>query len=47
MYFHLADLARKQRYKLIAGAIIPRPIALTTTWNSDGTVNAAPFSAFN
>lgn len=47
MYFHLADLARKQRYKLIAGAIVPRPIALITTCNADGSVNAAPFSAFN
>lgn len=47
MYFHLADLARKQRYKLIAGAIVPRPIALITTRNADGSVNAAPFSAFN
>ncbi len=47
MYFHLPDLARKQRYKLIAGAIVPRPIALITTRNPDGSVNAAPFSAFN
>ena len=47
MYFHLPDLARKQRYKLIAGAIVPRPIALITTCNADGSINAAPFSAFN
>jgi len=47
MYFHLAGLARKQRYKLIAGAIVPRPIALVTSLNADGGCNAAPFSAFN
>lgn len=47
MYFHFDDLARKRRYKLIAGAIVPRPIALVTTLNEDGSVNAAPFSAFN
>ncbi len=47
MYFHLADLARKQRYKLIAGAVVPRPIALVTSLNADGSCNAAPFSAFN
>ena len=47
MYFHLADLARKQRYKLIAGTIVPRPIALVTSLNPDGSCNAAPFSAFN
>jgi len=46
-YFRLADLHRRQRYKLIAGAIVPRPIALVTTLNEDGSCNAAPFSAFN
>jgi len=46
-HFNLADLHRRQRYKLIAGAIVPRPIALVTTQNADGTCNAAPFSAFN
>jgi 2-nitrobenzoate nitroreductase len=35
------------RYKLITGSVIPRPIAFVTTLNEDGTVNAAPFSAFN
>lgn len=45
--FHLPDLHRRQRYKLIAGAIVPRPIALVTTLNEDGSCNAAPFSAFN
>lgn len=43
----LADLTAAQKYKLISGAIIPRPIALITTLNEDGGVNAAPFSAFN
>lgn len=46
-HFALADLHRRQRYKLIAGAIVPRPIALVTTQNEDGSCNAAPFSAFN
>ena len=45
--FVLGSLERKQRYKLIAGAIIPRPIALVTTLDADGRCNAAPFSAFN
>ncbi|CAN5334289.1 flavin reductase family protein [soil metagenome] len=35
------------RYKLMASLIVPRPIALITTLNSDGSVNAAPFSMFN
>jgi flavin reductase (DIM6/NTAB) family NADH-FMN oxidoreductase RutF len=35
------------RYKLMASLIVPRPIALVTTLNADGSVNAAPFSMFN
>ena len=46
-HFTLAELHRRQRYKLIAGAIVPRPIALVTTLHPDGKCNAAPFSAFN
>lgn len=29
----LADLTAVQKYKLISGAVIPRPIALITTLN--------------
>jgi flavin reductase (DIM6/NTAB) family NADH-FMN oxidoreductase RutF len=36
-----------QRYKLMASLIVPRPIALITTINAAGVVNAAPFSMFN
>ncbi len=36
-----------QRYKLMASLIVPRPIALVTTINAQGVVNAAPFSMFN
>jgi flavin reductase (DIM6/NTAB) family NADH-FMN oxidoreductase RutF len=36
-----------QRYKLMASLIVPRPIALVTTLNAQGVVNAAPFSMFN
>lgn len=35
-----------QRYKLMASLIVPRPIALVTTVNAQGVVNAAPFSMF-
>ena len=35
-----------QRYRLLNGAVIPRPIAFVSTLNEDGGVNAAPFSAF-
>lgn len=36
-----------QRYKLMTGLIVPRPIALVTTVNAQGLVNAAPISLFN
>jgi len=42
-----ADLEPRQRYKLLTGLVVPRPIALVTTLGPDGVVNAAPFSFFN
>jgi flavin reductase (DIM6/NTAB) family NADH-FMN oxidoreductase RutF len=42
----LATLTRAERYKLLTGAVIPRPIAFVTSLGPDGTVNAAPFSQF-
>ena len=41
------DIDPRDRYKLLCGVVIPRPIALVTTCNEDGRVNAAPFSFFN
>ena len=41
------DLAPRERYKLIVGGVVPRPIALVTSIGEDGSVNAAPFSFFN
>ena len=34
-------------YAILAGLVMPRPIAWVTTLNNDGSVNAAPFSFFN
>ncbi len=42
-----AELAPRDRYKLLIATIVPRPIALVTTIGRDGVVNAAPFSFFN
>ena len=36
-----------QRYKLLIGLVMPRPIALVTSLGPTGIVNAAPFSFFN
>ena len=42
-----ADLDPGVRYKLMAGLVIPRPIALVTSRSKGGVTNAAPFSYFN
>jgi len=34
-------------YRILAGLVTPRPIALTTTVDEEGRINAAPFSFFN
>ena len=47
MNFDLAKLHAKDRYKLLIGAIVPRPIAWVSTLSAGGSVNLAPFSAFN
>ncbi|VVD92587.1 flavin reductase domain-containing protein [Pandoraea iniqua] len=47
MEIDFREITAYQRYKLMASLIVPRPIALVTTINEGGTVNAAPFSMFN
>jgi flavin reductase (DIM6/NTAB) family NADH-FMN oxidoreductase RutF len=36
-----------QAYKLLIGLVAPRPIALITSMDVNGQLNAAPFSAYN
>jgi flavin reductase (DIM6/NTAB) family NADH-FMN oxidoreductase RutF len=36
-----------EMYKLMVGLIVPRPVALVSTIDSDGVHNVAPFSFFN
>lgn len=43
----LGTLAPRDRYKLLTGVIVPRPVAWVTTRSREGIVNAAPFSFFN
>jgi flavin reductase (DIM6/NTAB) family NADH-FMN oxidoreductase RutF len=45
--FDFTELSAAERYKLLGGLVVPRPIALVTSQNADGRVNAAPFSFFN
>lgn len=46
-HFDFASLTERERYKLLIGTVIPRPIALVTTVNREGQANAGPFSFFN
>lgn len=47
MNFEMKNLAPRDRYKLLVSSVVPRPIALVTSLNENGVVNAAPFSYFN
>lgn len=38
---------REDAYPILAGLVTPRPIALVTTVDPEGRINAAPFSFFN
>lgn len=46
-YFDFATLNERERYKILIGTVIPRPVALVTTLSTDGIANAGPFSFFN
>jgi len=43
----LPELSPHDRYKLLCAVVVPRPIALVTTLDANGAINAAPFSFFN
>jgi flavin reductase (DIM6/NTAB) family NADH-FMN oxidoreductase RutF len=45
--FDFRNLSARDRYKLMIGTVVPRPIALVTTIDPKGRINAAPFSFFN
>jgi len=47
MEFDFTTLPPKDRYRLLIGSVVPRPIALVTTRDEQGIPNAAPFSFFN
>lgn len=47
MDLELAQLPALERYKLLIGLVIPRPIAWVSTLSADGVANCAPFSFFN
>lgn len=47
MHLNPDFLEAQQRYKLLIGSVIPRPIALVSTIGKNGIKNVAPFSFFN
>jgi len=42
-----SDLSPRERYKVLASFVLPRPIAWVTSLGPGDVVNAAPFSFFN
>lgn len=47
MIFEVAKTSPRGIYNLLIGLVAPRPIALVTSHDPDGQLNAAPFSAYN
>ncbi len=47
MQFNLEAERSSVAYKLLVGLVAPRPIALITSIDENGKLNAAPFSAYN
>ena len=47
MIFDVSTLENRTVYNLLIGLVAPRPIALVTSRNEQGQMNAAPFSAYN
>ena len=47
MDLKLAEVTPHERYKLLIGLVIPRPIAWISTRSANGVANCAPFSFFN
>jgi flavin reductase (DIM6/NTAB) family NADH-FMN oxidoreductase RutF len=47
MTFDLPGMGHVDVYRLLQGAVLPRPIAFVSTRSADGVNNLAPFSFFN
>ena len=46
MEINPSEISLKDRYKLLSGSILPRPIAFVSTISKEGIPNLAPFSFF-
>ena len=47
MVFEIEKQTARVVYNLLIGLVAPRPIALVTSMNEDGRLNAAPYSSYN
>jgi flavin reductase (DIM6/NTAB) family NADH-FMN oxidoreductase RutF len=47
MNFEMDKTPHRQVYNLLIGLVAPRPIAWITSMDREGSLNAAPFSAYN
>lgn len=47
MQFDMKTIPARQAYNLLIGLVVPRPIALVTSHDLQGRLNAAPFSSYN
>jgi flavin reductase (DIM6/NTAB) family NADH-FMN oxidoreductase RutF len=47
MEYDPSKLQPRERYKMLASFVLPRPIAWVTCLGPTGVVNAAPYSFFN
>jgi flavin reductase (DIM6/NTAB) family NADH-FMN oxidoreductase RutF len=47
MNFAVGEMKPNEVYNLLIGLVAPRPIALVTSMNEQGRLNAAPYSSYN
>ena len=47
MHFNFQSMNPMDRYELLLGTVLPRPVTIVTTVSDDGAINAAPYSLFN
>jgi flavin reductase (DIM6/NTAB) family NADH-FMN oxidoreductase RutF len=47
MQFDFQAMKPMDRYELLLGTVLPRPITIVTTLSADGALNGAPYSLFN
>ena len=47
MQFDFRSMKPMDRYELLLGTVLPRPITIVTTLSAEGAINAAPYSLFN